>query len=209
MSNKNRNVKLEKFVRLTSSLTRMRRLQIETLSRKYDTPDMRRLSVKLKSPEVQRLYEEGMILIEEEGLDSQAFWVIDLEEVKFDLGKETFMLSYEDIKLSTEDVDPNFLRSISFALLDWTWDFSWSYSMWDEKKFNEKSLRMYGVIRGQRPKSLHDRPYQIVLNAERKRRVKLWKQRIARAMISGKKDRVEELLREPEALFVVKAKELV
>lgn len=184
----------------------MRRIQIQRLSKLYDTPDMRRLSSKLKSPDVKRLYEEGLILIEEENLNTESFWTTDLEESKFDLAKETFLLSYEDIKLAFDDVDEKFLRLISFARLDWTWDFSWSYSIWETNKFPENILRMYNLIKGERPKSLHDRPYQIVLNTERKRRIKLWKQRLGRAVVRDRKERIDELLKEPEVLFLVKAK---
>ncbi len=201
--------KTTRVLNLGSALTTSRRTIIKRMAASHNTPDMIRLNAKLKDPEVERLYNEGLELVEEEGIDQSLFREIDLEEVYKDLGKEVFGLDYEDIKLAVEDVDESLVEDYTFDRLDWTWDFMWSFHLWPRSKFNPNSLRLYGLIRGPRPKSLHDNPFQLVLNVERKKRIRKWERRIARAAIRGDMEEVKTLSKCPEAISRIKAAQLV
>lgn len=199
----------EKLVHLASSLTNSRRSVIKRMAASHSTPDMIRLNAKLKDPEVERLYNEGLELVTEEGLDEALFQTVNLSEVYKDLAKEVFGLTYEDIKLAVEDVDESLLEDYSFVRLDWTWDFMWSFHLWPRSKFSTNSLRLYGLVRGPSPRSLHDNPLQLVLNVERKRRIRRWERRVARAAINGDFDEVRTLNAQPEAISRAKAAKLV
>lgn len=200
--------KRTRVLNLGSALTTSRRTIIKRMSATHKTPDMIRLSDKLDNPGVERLYNEGLKLVEEEGIDESSFWEISLDEVYRDLGKEIFGLDYEDIKLAVEDVDESLVESYTFSRLDWTWDFMWSFHLWPRSKFSSNSLRLYGLIRGPRPRSLHDNPFQLVLNVERKRRIRKWERRIARAAIKGDMEEVKTLSKCPEAISRIKAAQL-
>jgi len=200
---------LLKYVDSVGNVTQGHRSHIKRMSAMHDTPDMRRLSAKLDDPEIERIYNEGVELCGLEGLDESQFLLVDLKEVKVDLGKDIIAYDYEARKIMVEDVEESLLECISFARLDWTWDFMWSYHLWPVSKFADDCLRLYGLIRGPRPRGLHARPFQYVLNYERKRRIRKWETKISRAAIRGDDIQVKELSKCPEVISRTKAPRLV
>lgn len=192
-----------------SNLTQAYRNHIKRLSALHDTPHMRRLVEKLEDAGLEGIYNEGVELARAEGLDTSGFEEVDLMWVKVDLGKNGEEFDYQARKTMIEDVEESLLGSISFYRLDWTWDFAWSYYLWPASKFNDNILKLYGLVRGDRPRGLHQRPYQFVLNHERKKRIRSWETKIARAAIRGLNDRVLELSKSPEAITRTKAPKLV
>ncbi len=200
---------LLKYVESVGSITQSHRSHIKRMSALHHTPDMRRLSAKLLDPNIKGIYEQGVSLVGKEGLDEKLFSGINLKEVKVDLGKDIIAYDYEARKIMVEDVEESLLECISFDRLDWTWDFMWSYHLWPVSKFSDDCLRLYGLIRGPRPRGLHARPFQYVLNYERKRRIRKWETKISRAAIRGDDTQVKVLSECPEVISRTKAPRLV
>jgi len=163
---------------------------------------------KLDIFDLEELYKEGVEIVEDLELDTSEFHKADLNEVSFHLGKDSFMLDYASIKGVVDLVPQSFLDGIDFIRLDWCWDFTWTYHLWETDKFSADSLRLYALIRGGVPSEVKNTPFQIVLNAERKRRIKIWEKLVVKAMRKENNEMLRELLNEPESRNRLKAKDI-
>lgn len=169
----------EKFLKFITADTRDRLRQSVVGMQQHDTPDTRRLGLKLKSPELKLLASKAEQLLRVESLRTP-YVQVNVKEIRADL--EQLL----DVEVTRDDIT-SYARSrrawvldqFSFDRLDWLWDFTWSYVLWPADKFKPAHMQLYGGIRGPKPADLHRVPYQAVLTWVRKdiikeRRKSIW-----------------------------------
>ena len=167
-----------------SSSLKSRRDSVEYLSQ-YDTPDARRLGKKLKDPDI------ASLMTRAESLVSGDLKKVSIKNVYFDLGTTWGIIEREEVwswKRALKDV----LDEFTFERLDWLWDMAWSFNLWPVNRFKRLHFSVYMNIRGNKPQGL-DQPYQLVLSAERRERIRTWERGIFIASKKGDLNKLNEL----------------
>lgn len=170
----------------------MLRSSVGLLSR-YDTPDSRRLVVKLDDPGLRRLMHSASALIKAEGTLA-SYSSVSPASVRRDL--EVLL----DIQVRREDVlfwiseSGDVIEQVySLPRLDWLWDFSWSYLLGRPRRFKARHLVVYGAIRGAVFDGMKNVPLQAALNKVRKSRLRKKDRAIYRSARDGNIEALVEL----------------
>jgi len=156
-------------INFNKSALAWRRRGVERLAY-YNSPDCRRLVPKLIDPELSRLMDEASELL-----------VSGVEKIKparvyDELGLNTFMVDRNEVYTWRTALQDE-LEKFSYRRLDWLWDMSWSFSLWPRKTFKAVHLAVYCAVRGEVPRNV-DQPYQYILTAERKHRIRRWERQL-------------------------------
>ena len=154
----------------------MRRLGVKTLAN-HNTPDSKRLVTKLDDFDLKRLMQTAEPLLRSEVVS------VNREQVLFELGVNFPMVDRTEVwswRSHLSDV----LEPFEFERLDWLWDMAWTFYLWPMSNFKKIHLAVYDNIKGPAPKGL-DQPFQLVLSAERRNRIRNWERRVYRAAKKG------------------------
>ena len=150
----------------------------------HNTPDVKRLTEKLYSIGINPLMERAEYLVK--GNISS----VNAERTYKELtSNPTFdRVNIYQWRAAFDDV----LEKFTWERLDWLWEMSWTFTLWPFIRFNQVHFDIYCNIRGPKPRNL-DEPWQIILSAERKTRIRRWEKKVYQAAKYSNKEGLYEL----------------
>jgi hypothetical protein len=200
---------LLRFIDFYEGVLKSRRYAVKRLSL-YDTPDSRRLAYKLQCFDMGRIlersYEIGGFVKDRTASVSR----YELLDTKRDLAWDLYTVDSKGVRELRQDVETT-LSEYEFKRLDWLWDFAWTYWLNKREKTTTRALEIYTLVRGPIPVAISSFTgerrgvsFQLVLSAERKRRLRKWERAYYSAWKKQDQTQMTTLLRADEATCLLK-----